>query len=529
MKKGSPEPPGSGTAGRRATAEAEAQYAQAPVWKGELYLELHRGTLTSQAEVKRGNRTCERLFHEAEAWAAAAAARGLADYPYDELDAQWRMLLLHQFHDLLPGTGIAWVHQETREKHREIAAALETIITRSLAALAGRGDTELVANASPFARRDVAAYALAPVDAPGRAEEPSRVERRDDGGWELSNAHLRVRLAPDGTIVSAVVGGRECIPPGARGNLLQLHPDFPVEWDAWDVDEYYRNTVRDIDAVDRIEPVTLDDGRPGVRVFRSFGHGSSAVQQVSLAADTARVDLVTEVDWHEQEHILKVAFPVDVHTDTAAYETQFGHLVRPTHENTSWEAARFEVVAHRWVHVGEPDFGAAVVNDATYGHDVTRHPHPDGGTFTTVRLSLLRGPVFPDPETDQGRHTTRYSLVPGAAVSDAVREGYALGTPERRVTGAGAVRPLAAVEGPVVLETVKPADDRSGDLVLRLYEPLGVRARAAVRLDVPVTGVREVDLLEDDRQGSALDTVDGQAISLRLRPFEIVTLRMSAR
>jgi alpha-mannosidase len=506
-------------------AEAEQQYPDPPVWKGELYLELHRATSITQADVKRGNRTSERLLHEAEAWATAAAVRGLIDYPYEELEAQWRMVLLHQFHDMLPGTSIAWVHQESIQRYREIAAALGLIIERSLAALAGTGDTQLVANASPYPRRGIEAYALqAAPSGPAR----SGVVTTDGDGWLIANDRVSVRIGADGTIVSAVgPSGREVLPPGTRANLLQLHPDLPAEWDAWDVDKYYRNTVVDLDSVDEIGPVTLDDGRAGLRVVRSFGHGSSVVQEIALAADGLRVDISTEIDWHEQEHLLKVAFPVDVHADTAAYETQFGHVVRPTHDNTTWEAARFEIVAHRWVHVGERGWGAAVVNDSTYGHDVTRHEHPNGGTYTTVRLSLVRGPLFPDPQADQGRHLARFALVLDADISDAVREGYALGTPERSVSGDGPVDPIAVVDGPVVLETIKLADDRSGDLVLRLYEPNGDRASATLRVDVPVSGVREVDLLEEDRDGTALLGAAGDKVDLCLRPFEIVTLRLT--
>ncbi|KQO64756.1 alpha-mannosidase [Curtobacterium sp. Leaf261] len=509
--------------------EAEAEYTDAPVWKGELYLELHRGTLTSQADVKRGNRHSERLLHEAETWAAAAAVRGLRDYPYELLDAQWKTLLLHQFHDMLPGTGIAWVHQETRRRHAEIARVLDEVIRASLAALVGDGTVALTANASPSARRGIGAGGVA-VTVPSPAAATIGREAR---GHVLENAHVRLVVADDGTFVSVQdAAGRETIPPGARGNLLQVHQDLPVEWDAWDVDEYYRNTVVDVDATESLETVTLDDGRPALRIRRTFGAdgASSVVQEVALAPDAPRVDIRTSVDWHEREHILKLAFPIDVHSDTAAFETQFGHLVRPTHENTSWDAARFEVVAHRWVHVGEAGWGAAVLNDGSYGHDVTRHEHPHGGTFTTVRQSLLRGPVFPDPETDQGAHEFHGALLIGAGIDDAVRHGYDLGIPERSLHGDHAVAPLVAIDGRVVLETTKLADDASGDLVLRLYEPNGARASATITLDVPIDGVHEVDLLEDPLDGTALVEGDGaEPIRLQLRPFQIVTLRMTTR
>ena len=263
---------------------------------------------------------------------------------------------------------------------------------------------------------------------------------------------------------------REVLPPGGAANLLQLHPDHPVKWDAWDLDRSYRAKVTDLTHGE----VTVDGDT--VVVTHSFGE-SSATQRIRLVDD--RVEIETEVDWHEREKVLKAAFDVDVHTDHAAYETQFGHVVRPTHENTTWDAARFEVCAHRWVHVGDGGYGVGLANDATYGHDVTRHPRDGGGTFSRVRLSLLRAPLFPDPETDQGRHVLRYALVPGAGIAGAAEAGYALNLPLRRRTGSP-VEPLVSVEGTAYVEAVKLAEDGSGDVVVRLYEPLG--ARTSVRV-----------------------------------------------
>ncbi|HEV7708513.1 MAG TPA: glycoside hydrolase family 38 C-terminal domain-containing protein, partial [Asanoa sp.] len=238
-----------------------------------------------------------------------------------------------------------------------------------------------------------------------------------------------------------------------------------------------------------------------------------------------RVDFRVEVDWHEREKFLKVAFPIDVHTDNAAFETQYGHLSRATHENTSWDAARFEVCAHRWVRVAEPGYGVALVNDSTYGHDVRRVARDGGGTASVVRLSLLRAPRFPDPETDQGVHAMRYALVPGASVASAVRAGYEINLPLRSAPGA-ALAPLLRVESTpadaVVVEAVKLADDGSGDVVVRVYEALGGRATATLSPDFAVTGASETDLLERDLEPDAL----GSGLTLRLRPFQIATIRL---
>jgi alpha-mannosidase len=432
-------------------------------------------------------------------------------------------MLLHQLHDMLPGTSIAWVHEETRQRYAEIAQSLEAIIATSQQALAGAGDLDLIFNGSPYRRDGVPSYGAATID---RSAPRVIAAPRTQGGWVLTNALVRAEIDADGLLVSVhdTATGREAIPAGQAGNLLQVHPDFPNMWDAWDIDAFYRNTVSDLRTADLVEAV---DGEHGavVRVTRTFG-SSSIVQSLTLARDAARVDIETSVDWHEQEKLLKAAFPVDVHTDSAAFETQFGHIVRPTHENTSWDAARFEVCAHRWVHVGESGYGAALVNDSTYGHEVTRHEKPEGGSFSTVRLSLLRGPKFPDPRADQGTHHFRYSLVIGADVGDAVENGYALNLPERHVRGGHVVEPLVRAQGRVVLETIKLADDRGGDIVLRLYEPAGARASAVLDLATVVQDVWETNLLEQPLDGTALRDREGQRVRVDLRPFQIVTLRL---
>ena len=259
---------------------------------------------------------------------------------------------------------------------------------------------------------------------------------------------------------------------------------------------------------------------PAVRTVRSTGQ-STITQTVSLRGPV--LDIVTDVDWHDRQKLLKLAFPLDVHADRATSEIQFGHVHRPTHANTSWDAARFETCAHRWVHVGEPGYGVAVANDATYGHDTARTTRPGGGTTTTVRLSLLRAPLFPDPDADQGTHRFAVSLRPGATIGDAVAEGYRLNVPPRRIDGGREAAPLLAVsDAAVVVEAVKLAEDRSGDVVVRLYESRGSRVAAAVTADFAHRGVVETDLLERPLPAPVGLQPDG---TLLLRPFQIVTLR----
>ncbi|MFF4603268.1 alpha-mannosidase [Streptomyces sp. NPDC001339] len=509
-------------------AKAEAEYPNAPVWSGELYLELHRGTLTSQARTKRGNRRSEQLLREAELWSATAAVLAGHPYPYAELDRIWKTVLLHQFHDILPGSSIAWVHREAARTYAAVAAELEDLIAAALAALAGRGDRELVANSAPHPRGGVAAGAVAPPVAEGA--EVSAVPR-DGGGFTLTNGLLRIGIDDRGLVVSAYdrTAEREAVAPGEAANLLQIHPDFPNMWDAWDVDAFYRNVVTDLTDADDVTLGEVSGEAATVRVTRTFG-SSRVVQSLTLARGRRCLDIDTEVDWHETEKFLKAAFPLDVHTERYAAETQFGHLYRPTHTNTSWEAAKFEACAHRFVHVGEPGWGAALVNDAVYGHDVTRTVREDGdrGTTTTVRLSLLRAPRFPDPETDQGPHRFRYALVPGADIGDAVREGHRLNLPERRITGATTVPPLVTVgNDAVVVTAVKLADDTSGDVIVRLHEAHGGRAVTTLTTAFPPVDVITTDLLERPAEdGPVIKRLDDRTVRMRLRPFQIVTLRL---
>ena len=293
--------------------KAEAEYADAPVWAGELYLEIHRGTYTSQARTKQGNRRSEHLLREAELWATTAAVRGLLDYPYAALRMAWKTVLLQQFHDILPGSSIAWVHREAADNYARVAADLERIIAASISALAGDGPEEITFDAAPgFLHARIAS----PIEPTGT---------RSGERLELDNGLLRVRFDDDGVIRSIRdrPADREVLAPGGAANLLQIHPDVPIKWDAWDLDRFYRNKRADLTSTDE---VTREDDTIVVR--RTFGD-SSVIQRISLRPGARQVDFETEVDWHEREKVLKVGFDVDVHTDHARYETQFGHVVRP--------------------------------------------------------------------------------------------------------------------------------------------------------------------------------------------------------
>ncbi len=515
--------------------------------------------------MKQGNRRSEQLLFEAELWASVAALRAGRPYPHDVLDDAWREVLLLQFHDILPGTSIAWVHREAAERYGRLAATLEAVIADSLASLGveldGRGSPAepvettdpgqpaplvepvetgdprragdpsrgglgeldppaLLVNAAPVTQSGVHAGAIgAPSPTPVVSGEAS------GDGFVLASDFVRVAVDADGHVVSAVdlASGREAIPAGERGNLLQLHQDFPNIWDAWDVDNAYRQMHRDLDAADE---VSLDGAAIVVR--RSFG-ASSIEQRLSLAPDGRALVIDNTVDWHETEKFLKLAFPIDVFADTAVAETQFGFHARTTHDNTSWENARFETHAQRWFLVQEPGFGVAFANDSTYGFDVTRSRR-GGAVVSDVRFSMLRAPRFPDPRTDLGLQRMRFALAFGADPARATELGWALNVPARPARGRR-LGPLVTSSDPrVLISAVKLADDRSGDLIVRLYESAGGRATTRLVMDLPaVESVREADLLERPGEPVAWSATDGVHASgvLEFRPFQLRTLRIT--
>jgi alpha-mannosidase len=526
---------------RRFFEAAEAEYRDPPVWSGELYLEFHRGTYTSQARTKRGNRRSEHLLREAELWATTAAVRTGADYPYDLLESAWHTVLLQQFHDILPGSSIAWVHQEAERNYAAVADTLTGLIETTVRGLCRAGENTVLLNAGPYRLYGVTGLAGSDAAHPDpQAPAGTVTVTHTDAGIVLDNGLVAVTIDANGLFSSLwdVTAQRELVPVGSPGNLLQLHRDTPTQWDAWDIDEHYKRNTVDLIEAESVEVLLDTPHRAEVRITRVFG-SSRVVEDVAVSAGSATVDLSFALDWHERQKLLKLAFPLDVNADRAASEIQFGHVYRSTHTNTSWDAARFETVAHRWVHVGEPGYGVAVGNDSTYGYDIGRSPDGAGRPATTVRLSLLRAAVFPDPAADQGRHELRVSLSPGSGIPEAVAEGYRLNLPIRAVTGVAdaTIEPLLRVDNPaVVVEAVKLAEDRSGDLIVRLYEAHGNRSTARLIRHFDASDVVETDLLErplaEPRVELAVGAplpVESHALTLTLRPFEIVTLRFTRR
>lgn len=502
-------------------AAAQAELRQPSTWTGEMYLETHRGTYTSQVKTKQGNRRSEHALHAAEVWAATAAVRTGAEYPYDHLEQTWHTVLLQQFHDILPGSSIAWVHREAEANYGRVLSDCEQIVDASLRRLVGEGDLELVANAAPVTLDGVAPMGIATLSDDDLT--PTTVTTAESI-TVLDNAMVRVVVDSRGLITSIrdLVADREVVAAGTEALLFQVHGDRPTMYEAWDIDPAYRRMVEDLRSADSVEAV---DGGV-IRVTHTY-RASTIAATITLRPGARSVDITVDVDWQEPRRLLKLAIPVDVKADLAASETQFGHVFRPTFVNTTWDEARYETVAHRWVHVGEPDYGVALVNDSTYGYDIRRTWTDDeAAPATTIRASVIHGPKFPDPDCDMGEHTMRYRLVVGATFDDAVREAWEINLPRNTVRGAAEVAPLIEIAGDgCVAQTLKLAEDRSGDVIVRLYESRGGRAVVTVRADFEHAGVLATDLLEEPNGDQVTLTSDG--VRLELRPFQIITLRFS--
>jgi alpha-mannosidase len=521
--------------------EAEiAAGAPVPRWSGELYFEMHRGTLTSQSRTKVGNRRCERLLREAELWWAS-----LGDVPADvtqELDSLWKDVLLQQFHDIIPGSSITWVHDDAEAAHARVSERLEMLIERALSQLAPA--ERAVANAATHARREVMALSQAPaaVDAavsvsqrlhdgrhaamvavPGSALVVLRPQEPDDAvvvtEQSFTNRFVAVHWDLEGNITSIIdtVAGREVLPTGSRIDV-EIAPDHPVEYDAWDVEAWTRGLGSPVGGVQSVRVIDSGPLVATLEVVRSFGSSTMTTRTV-VRAGSARVDLQFDIDWHEDEQLLSVMVPMAVHAREAACDIQFGHVMRPTHTSTSWDAAKFEVCAHRYVDISEPGWGVAVLNDGRYGHGVQ-----DGG----VRVSLLRAAKFPDPVQDHGRHSVTVAVMPhSGGLAEVVREAEFLNVPLREVlpgNAAAAPAPLVELTGTgVEVSAVKRADDGSGDLVVRLAEMCGARTPVTVRLPKRIDDARRCTLLEEPL--AAIDTGDG-IVAVTLQPFELLTLRL---
>ena len=520
----------------RLEAEAAAAGADVPVWDGELYFETHRGTLTSQARTKVGNRRCERLLREAELWWATASHGAMPVEVAAELEALWKDVLLQQFHDIIPGSSITWVHDDAEAAHQRVAARLEELIEEALQRIASGAS---VANAAGRARSEVIISPTPPsgdgpcqvlhdgrtaffVEVPAFGTASLHAEPRTDTvavtEHSFTNGHLAINWDLEGTITSIidVRAARELLPHGEHVRV-EMAPDHPIEYDSWDVEGWTRGLGAEVGGVTDVRVIESGPLLATLRVQRAFGR-STMVQHITMRAGSPRLDIEFDIDWHEDEQLLTLMVPLDVRAREAACDIQFGHVMRPTHTSTSWDAAKFEVCAHRFVDISEPAFGVAVLNDGRYGHGVH-----DGG----IRVSLLRAARFPSPVQDLGRHTVTIAILPhGPGLTDVLAEAEALNEPLRLVTGTAekADVPAVTVDHPgVQVTSVKRADDGSGDLIVRLYEALGDHTQVTVRTPWRIAEADACNLLEEPQR--SFEVSDG-IVAMPLRPFELVTLRL---
>ena len=527
-----------------------------PKWVGELYLELHRGTLTSQAKVKKLNREAEHRLLEAEALSTLAALRG-AEYPESELESAWKTLLLNQFHDILPGTSIREVYDVT---HGELEGVVETAKNLRDGALANPAGANagvhlLVANASINPRaltvllpdgastgslptqetddgallvhdpqRAVPGLGWTSLDGAGRGTGPpndSEVGVEVSGGMTvIENGSLRVEVGADGTLhrVFDREAGREVL--SGRGNGLWVYTDRPRNWEAWDVEEGYEGEAEEILAVESLEVTEPGPLRASVRVTRRW-RGSLISQTYRLLAGSRRLDVETRIEWHERRVLLRALFPLNVRSHEATSETMFGAQRRPTHQNTGWDAARFETSAHRFLDISETGYGVALLNDGKYGHNAKGN---------VLGLTLLRGPVYPDPLADEGEHAFTYSVYPHPGdwtEAGVVDEAFALNSPLiplQARTEEPVESSFVKIEGlELALAALKPAGEGRG-VILRLYEPHGARGRCRLTFPGGLQRAEKTNLLEDG--GGEIVEVEDGALSLDVRPFEVVTLRL---
>lgn len=525
-------------------------------WVGELYFELHRGTYTTQANNKKYNRLSEFMLHDVEFLSAVAHACQDYDYPSEELDVMWKKILTNQFHDIIPGSSIDLVYQDSNQHYAEVLGAGGSLRNQAIVALFGApepGGAHVCAiNTTSVDRAEVvelpegmaAQVKTAQTAANGRplalaaapsygyntfqpaSDVPQSVSITEESSRILlENDYVRAQFTQEGRLVSLFDkrAQRESIEPGQEGNRFVMFDDQPNNWDAWDVDIFHLEKLSTCQGARSYQIVEQGPLRAAVAFEYDLSSTSTLAQTVYLTATSPRLDFNTEVEWHEQHKFLKAEFPLNVRAMNATYEVQFGHLQRPTHFNTSWDWARFEVPAHRWADLSDPEFGVALLNDSKYGYAVHG---------SVMRLSLLRAATSPDPTADQGHHIFRYALLPHAGapqLAGVIEEGYRFNVPLNLfpTNAQPSMESYFQVNNPaLIIDTVKKAED-SDDIIVRLYEARGTRGQASLTTTLPVRASRRCNLLEDDLDDAAVPwTPDGASFSFR--PFELITFKLGA-
>jgi alpha-mannosidase len=545
--------------------QAKAAAATLPVWRDDLYLETHRGTFTTKGRLKKLNRRAEFLYRQAELLASWAWLE-TGKYPDQDLKAGWQKLLTSQFHDSLPGTHVREAYLELLAEFEQIFAIGQQVTRAAFADLQSASEAAGPAlhlfNPFGHARAGVERLPLALaegealLDAAGAvvltqavrdldstpatlAELPAigptafrsfqvrpaasgaeQTSLRVGADW-LENEYLRVQFNPQGELISLLDkrAGRQVITPGQRGNRFQMYEDIPGKYDAWDIVANYQQ--RELPLPDTASLLVDERGplRAALRLERAFGT-SKLVQRISLRRGDPLLYFETFVHWQERQKLLKVGFPLDVHALHATFDIAFGSQQRPTHRNTSYEAARFEVPAHLWADLAESGYGVALLNDCKYGHEVVE---------SLLRLTLLKGSISPDPTADMEDHTFTYALYPHSGdwrEAQVMQRALNLNEPLTCFEGGGTLPAQSFVQldaANVTLETVKRAEDGDG-LIVRLVERHNRRAATTLTFDRPVRTASLCNLMEENE--FALTPQHAQ-VRVPFKPCEIVTLKVS--
>lgn len=544
-----------------------AQNKKLPKWVGELYLEFHRGTYTSMARNKKNNRKSERLYQDAELFSVIGQQLCGLPYPQEQLNAGWETILLNQFHDILPGTSIKEVYDDCDTDYARVKKQGETALTAAISNIAGQTACDrmrvVVFNQTGFVRSDMAEFTLPqgyasvvvedmegsqmPLqisgdrvlflaqDVPPKGYKTFRIKPGDRTAagnmtvtpTRLANDYFDISLDENANITS-IYDKRSCrqvLKEGERANVLQAFEDRPRDWDAWEISIYYQDKMYLIDQAESIEVIENGPIRGGIRVKRHF-LDSVIVQNIYIYSQSPRIDFQTWIDWKESKILLKAAFPVDVHAEKATFDVQFGNVERPTHWNTSWDWARFEVCAHKWADLSENGYGVSLLNDCKYGHDIK-----DG----VIRLTLLKSALFPNPQADKEIHQFTYSFYPHAGdwkEAETEKMAIYLNCPlyvQAEQGESGTLPPVYSLisldANNVIVDTVKQAED-SDDMIVRVYEYQNRRTRVHASCFGQIMKLTECDLMEQD-----IETLDfeGGSFDFEIKPYEIKTFKIKCQ
>lgn len=542
-------------------------HAQTPAWVGELYLEFHRGTYTSMARNKRYNRKSEQLYLDAELYAVIDKHLTGSAYPAQKLHDGWETILLNQFHDILPGSSIKRVYDQSKIQYEHILEEGRKLVdgsTGGIAAKTGGRNQVVVFNSLGFDRDGVVELPIQnglvtsihdefksyPVQKLSDSWMIAWVEGVPSKGFKafsllndsetqqplsglkvsplgMSNEFFSITFDGHYNIVSIFDKrfGREVLKAGQTGNRLLAFEDKPYEFDAWDISIYYQSKQWEIDEVLSAEVVEEGPVRGCLEIRRRFME-SVITQRIYIYSQIPVIDFDTEIDWKQEHILLKAAFPVDVHTSKATYEIQYGNVERPTHWNTSWDKAKFEVCGHKWCDLSEDGYGVSLLNDCKYGYDVK-----DG----VMRLTLLKSATWPNPDADREQHRFVYSLYPHAGdfkAGGTVRQAYALNDPLKAVPGgdtdvnsAVSCSFVSVDQENVMIEVVKESMDGEG-VIVRLYEYFNRRAACTLRFAFELKEVHECSLMEEAE--ASVPVTGEQSFQFEILPYEIKTFRIKA-